>query len=142
MPGFLSREHHFALGRARCLPGNIGYLELSGFAIDTARADHARGRAAISRLDGRDHFDVRRNRGGEADSSSNFLISHFTGPDTIASPLGELEIGADELHAGTRCRRCPVRVAPMFPYILTSRGTASAGEDFAFVMHNLNGRRW
>ena len=81
-------------------------------------------------------FDVRRNRGGSG-QLSNFLISHFTGPDTIAS----LEVSSRSAQMSFTRYTLPSVPGPRRPdvpvYILTSRGTASAGEDFAFVMHNL-----
>jgi hypothetical protein len=135
-PSFLNREHHFALGRVDVLPGNIGYLEIAGFAIDTEA--QAMLVDALRYLGSTDAIilDVRHNRGGSG-QLSNFLISHFTGPDTIAS----LEVRSRS--AGTNFIRytLPSVPGPRRPdvpvYILTSRGTASAGEDFAFVMKNL-----
>lgn len=83
-PAFLGRQNHYAIGRIDVLPGNIGYLELTGFAIDSA-AELAVV-AALEYLASTDAiiFDLRRNGGGSGELS-NFVSSHFTGPDTTAS---------------------------------------------------------
>jgi hypothetical protein len=135
-PAFLGRGQHYAIGRIDVLPGNIGYLELMGFAIDAEAESTVV--AALEYLKTTDAIilDLRRNRGGSGELS-NFLISHFTGPDTIAS----LRVSSRDPHMNfTRytLARVPGPRRPDVPlYVLTSRGTASAGEDFTFVLQNL-----
>lgn len=136
MPAFLGREQHYALGRIDVLPGNIGYLELTGFAIDTVAQSAVV--AALEYLESTDAIiiDLRRNRGGSGELS-NFLISHFTGTDTIAS-LKVTSRSTDENFVRYTLPSVPGPRRPTVPlYLLTSRGTASAGEDFAFVLQNL-----
>jgi len=133
---FLGRGQHYALGRIDVLPGNIGYLELMGFAIDAAAESTVV--AALEYLKTTDAIilDLRHNRGGSGELS-NFLISHFTGADTTAS----LRVTSRDPHMNfTRytMAHVPGPRRPDVPlYILTSRGTASAGEDFTFVLQNL-----
>lgn len=133
---FLGRGQHYALGRLDVLLGNIGYLELTGFAIDAEAESTVV--AALEYLKTTDAIilDLRHNRGGSGELS-NFLISHFTGADTTAS----LRVTSRDLHMNfTRytMAHVPGPRRPDVPlYILTSRGTASAGEDFAFVLQNL-----
>lgn len=135
-PAFLGRGQHYALGRIDVLPGNIGYFELAGFAIDSAAQSMVV--AALEYLKTTDAIilDLRRNRGGSGELS-NFLISHFTGSDTTAS----LRISSRDPHMNyTRYTMAHV-TGPRRPgvplYILTSRGTGSAAEDFTFVLQNL-----
>lgn len=136
LPAFLNRDHHYALGRVDVLPGNIGYLELSGFAIDSAAESTLVDALKYLRSTNTVILDLRHNRGGSGELS-NFLISHFTGADTIAS----LQVSSRSTHMNfTRytLASVPGPRRPDVPvYVLTSRGTASAGEDFAFVMQNL-----
>jgi retinol-binding protein 3 len=133
---FLDRDHHYALGRVDVLPGNIGYLELNGFAIDGDAESMLV--EALKYLGSTDAviLDLRRNRGGSGELS-NFLISHFTGPDTIAS-LKVSSRQTDMNFTRYTLASVPGPRRPDVPvYVLTSRRTASAGEDFSFVMQNL-----
>ena len=135
-PAFLDRDHHYALGRVDVLPGNIGYLEISGFAIDTGAQSILVDALAYLRTTDAIILDLRHNRGGSG-QLSNFLISHFTGPDTLAS-LKVSSRGAHRSFIRYTLASVPGPRRPDVPlYVLTSRGTASAGEDFAFVMQNL-----
>jgi hypothetical protein len=67
----------------------------------------------------------------------NFLISHFTGPDTIAS-LTVRNRSGNETFTRYTLASVPGPRRPTVPlYVLTSRFTASAGEDFSFVLKNM-----
>ena len=81
---FLGKSNHFALGRVDVLPGNIGYMEINGFSVDQAARDVVVGALKYLQTTDAMIIDLRRNRGGDA-NLVNFLISHFTGPDTLAS---------------------------------------------------------
>jgi hypothetical protein len=132
---FLGRSNHFAIGRADVLPGNIGYLELNGFSNDPAARDVLVG--ALKFLETTDAviLDLRHNRGGDG-SFVNFLISHFTGPDTLASVTVKRRSGNTSTRYTLASVPGPRR--PTVPlYVLTSRSTGSAGEDCAFVLKNL-----
>jgi hypothetical protein len=68
---------------------------------------------------------------------SNFVISHFTGPDTIHT----LDVAIRAANQKVSRWTLPTVPGPRRPdvplYVLTSRGTVSAGEDLAFVLKNL-----
>lgn len=133
---FADRSQHYALGRVDVLPGNIGYMELTGFSGDAGAREIIV--AALKYLEPTSAiiFDMRRNRGGSA-SLVNFLISHFTGPDTLASVVVK---NRGSVRGNTRYTLASVpgpRRTDVPVFVLTSRGTGSAGEDFAFVMKNL-----
>lgn len=130
------RRNHFGLGRADVLPGNVGYFEARGFSNLAEARDAVV--AAFRYLEHTDALilDVRNHSGGSA-ALSNFIISHFTGPDTV--PVLDLTIRA----ASQQARRWTLATVPgprrpdVPLYVLMSRGTASAGEDLAFVLKNL-----
>ena len=134
--GFLGKSNHFALGRVDVLPGNIGYMEVNGFSVDQAARDAIVG--ALKYLQTTDALilDLRRNRGGDA-NLVNFLISHFTGPDTLASLTVKIRQG-NRVFTRYTLASVPGPRRPDVPlYVLTSRATGSAGEDCAFVLKNL-----
>jgi hypothetical protein len=135
-PAFLSRSQHFALGRADVLPGNIGYLEINGFSIDREARDAIVGALQYLQTTDAMILDLRRNRGGDG-NLVNFLISHFTGPDTLASVTVKVR-GAQRPFTRYTLASVPGPRRPDVPlYVLTSRATGSAGEDCAFVLQNL-----
>jgi hypothetical protein len=133
---FGDRSQHYALGRVDVLPGNVGYMELTGFSGDGGARDIIV--AALKYLEPTSAiiFDLRRNRGGSA-NLVNFLISHFTGPDTLASLVVKNRGSARGFTRYTLPSVPGPRRTDVPVYVLTSRGTGSAGEDFAFVMKNL-----
>lgn len=133
---FLERSNHFALGRVDVLPGNIGYMEINGFSSDRAARDVIVGALGYLQTTDAIILDLRRNRGGDG-NLVNFLISHFTGPDTLASVTVKVRGG---IRPRTRytLASVPGPRRPDVPlYVLTSRMTGSAGEDCAFVLKNL-----
>lgn len=133
---FLARSNHFALGRVDVLPGNIGYLEINGFATDQAARDVLVGALRYLQTTDAIILDLRRNRGGNA-GLVNFLISHFTGPDTLASVTVKFR-ASDRATTRYTLASVPGPRRPDVPlYVLTSRMTGSAGEDCAFVLKNL-----
>jgi hypothetical protein len=67
----------------------------------------------------------------------NFLISHFTTPDTIAS-LTVVNRSGNEKFTRYTLHDVPGPRRPDVPiYVLTSGATASAAEDFTFVLQNM-----
>ncbi|AHG88095.1 peptidase S41 [Gemmatirosa kalamazoonensis] len=131
-----ARRAHWALGRLDVLPGNVGYMDVRGFAsgpgVDDAIVN------ALRYLDGTDAMiiDLRRNGGGSAESV-NMLLSHFTTADTVAS-LRVSNRSGQEAFTRYTLARVPGPRRPDVPlFVLTSGVTASAGEDFAFVAKNL-----
>lgn len=130
------RARNFGLERAARLEGNVGYLEVRGF-YDGPEA-FATAQAALAFLERTDAmiFDLRRMPGGSGDMS-NWLISHFTGPDTVPSLKIVNRSAGDSVVRWTLARVSGARRPDIPLFILTSGGTASAGEDFTFVLHNL-----
>jgi hypothetical protein len=128
---------NYGLTRLEILPGNVGYLEITAFAeapgVDQVIADALR---FLERTDAV-ILDVRRNGGGSG-RMSHLLFSHFlevTPVPTIRvkdrSPEGGFEMQSVADVPGPRRPDVPL-------YVLTSRRTGSAGEEFSFVLHNLH----
>lgn len=130
-----ARRSNFQLPRAEVLPGNVGYLEMRGFPggaepeekiVDALRfLEHTE--AVI--LDVRDH------KGGSG-FITNFIVSHFFGPDTVH--LVNVAVRASgERYQNWTLPAVPGPRRPDVPlYVLTSRGTVSAGEALAFSLKN------
>jgi hypothetical protein len=131
-----ARRSHFNLGRADVLPGNVGYLDVRGFSGAPEAEDAIV--AALNYLQYTDAMiiDLRRNGGGSAELV-NFLLSHFTGPDTLASLTVKNRSGNESFTRYTLAKVPGPRRPEVPMYVLTSGLTASAGEDFAFVSKNL-----
>ena len=131
-----AREHNFGLERAEILPGNVGYLEVTGFNEAPGYEDAMA--AALRFLERTDAMiiDVRRNGGGSG-VMSHMLFSHFLPADSIptirvksrSTPEPELRRSIVDV-PGPRRPDVPL-------YVLTSRNTGSAAEEFSFVLHNL-----
>lgn len=134
------RREHWGLGRVEILAGNIGYMKVNAF--EGSPAAIAATAAALRYLEGTDAviFDFR-GMGGGSGEQSNYLLSHFTSADTAPSLV------VADRSRGTRTTRytlahVPGLRRPTTPvWILVDRGTASAGEDFAFVLQQLGRAR-
>ncbi|MEO5813773.1 MAG: S41 family peptidase [Gemmatimonadaceae bacterium] len=131
-----ARRDHWGLGKVDVLPGNVGYMKVNGF--EGSPAAIAATAAALEFLEGTDAmiFDFRGMEGGSGEQS-NYLISHFVSADTVPSLLV-----VDRWHGTRRVRYTlasvpGLRRADVPVWILTDRGTASAGEDFAFVLQQM-----
>lgn len=130
-----AREQNYGLTKLEILPGNIGYLEVSGF-IGADGFEPVVGEAMkfLERTDAI-IIDVRRNGGG-AGEMSHLLFSHFLPEKPVATirvksrearePITEESV-ADV--PGPRRTDVPL-------YLLTSRATGSAAEEFSFVLKN------
>jgi hypothetical protein len=135
-----ARRNHWSLGRVDILPGNVGYFKVTGFEGSKTALDATS--AALAYLEGTDAmiFDMR-GMGGGSGEQSNFLISHFTGPDTVPS-LVVTNRSSGRRRVRYTLATVPGKRRPQVPiWILTDRGTASAGEDFAFVLQQLGRAR-
>jgi len=132
-----ARRINYSLGRVDVLPGNVGYLDIRGFsgAPEVAGAI----KSALEYLQGTDAiiFDLRRNGGGSP-FSVNLIISHFTTGDTMPSLTVKNRSG-NETFTRYTLATVPGPRRPTVPlYVLTSGATASAGEDFTFVLKNMH----
>lgn len=125
---------NFGLGKVEILDGNVGYLEITGFmgapgyreAVADALRLLSRTRALI--------IDVRRNGGGSGEMS-HFVFSHFLGPDPVPTILVKRRTGDPDVRHSMAEVSGPRRTdIPL--YVLTSRNTGSAAEEFSFVLRN------
>jgi hypothetical protein len=123
-----SERNNHGLTRMEVLPGNIRYLEISSFdwagpsserAYDTAMAFLAGGDAVI--------IDVRPNGGGSPEAV-RYAVSHFIAPN---KPLMTFFMGGrgEESTASLPSTRAPRMVGKPL-YVLSSKGSASAAEEF------------
>lgn len=131
-----ARRTNYGLGRVDILPGNVGYMDIRGFA--GAQMVIPAIKSALEYLQGTDAiiFDLRRNGGGSP-FSVNIIISHFTTGDTLPSLTVKNRSGHQTFTRYTFAT-VPGPRRPNVPlYVLTSGATASAGEDFTFVLKNM-----
>ena len=134
MPG--ARERNFGLNRVEILPGNIGYLEVTGFLEAPGMEDAMV--AALRFLERTDALiiDVRRNGGGSG-RMSDLLLSHFLGATPV--PLVRVKSRIEGMSREQMSEaEVPGPRRPDVPLeVLTSRFTGSAAEAFSFVLKNL-----
>ena len=131
------RRQNYGLARIDILPGNVGYLDIRGFS--GAQFVIPAIKSALEYLQGTDAiiFDLRRNGGGSP-FAVNIIISHFTTSDTIPSLTVKNRSGNQTFTRYTFAT-VPGPRRPTVPlYVLTSGATASAGEDFTFVLKNMH----
>ena len=134
--GTAERRINHGLRKLEVLPGNIGYLVVDEFAGGDGVADAIAG--ALRFLERTDAIimDVRNNRGGHGEMSHQ-LFSHFL----PATPVPTIRVrdrvrGVDEILRSDSVVPGPRRTdVPL--YVLTSRATVSAAEEFAFVLQRL-----
>jgi C-terminal processing protease CtpA/Prc len=134
--GDAERLINHGLRKVEILPGNIGYLLVDEFAGGDGVGDAIAG--ALRFLERTDAIiiDVRNNRGGSGEMS-HLLFSHFLG----ATPVPTIRVrdrvrGTDEVLSSDSVVPGPRRTdVPL--YVLTSRATVSAAEEFAFVLRRL-----
>ena len=131
-PGAFERQMrriNHGVTELRVLPGNIRYMEYTGFAwigpesaaaLDTAMRFLAGGDGII--------IDIRRNGGGDSDAS-RYLLSHFMPP---GQPLFTYYREGGRISRVSTLPEVPAgRIAGKPLYLLTSNTTASAAEEFA-----------
>lgn len=135
-PANMERLINNGLRKVEILPGNIGYLLVDEFAGSESMATAIAG--ALRFLEHSDAIivDVRNNRGGQGEMS-HMLFSHFL----AAKPVPTIRVrdrlrGTDEILDSDSIVPGPRRTdVPL--YVLTSRATVSAAEEFAFVLRRL-----
>lgn len=129
-----ARRANFGIGKIEILPGNVGYLEITGF-LGAPGAEHAVEDAlrVLERTDAM-IIDVRRNGGGSG-IMSHLVASHFL----PATPRPTIRVAGRQQAAYTMQSLADVpgpRRVDVPLYILTSRATGSAAEEFSFVLRN------
>lgn len=136
-PGFLSKRGGYGFVAVRVLPGNIGYIDMRGFAHFEPTGDQAAREAADAAMAltaGTDAlvFDLRENGGGSP-AMVGYLVGHFVpeGAKVYNTFKTRGEPDSDEAPTvpikGQRRLETPL-------YILTSARTASAAESFAYTL--------
>ena len=129
------RSQNFGINRVELLPGNVGYLEIRGFMGQPGYQPILA--SALKTLENTEALiiDVRRNGGGSSEMS-HMLFSHFL----PAQPVNTIKVFQRATN-NTQMRQSFAEVVgprrPEVPlYVLTSQGTASAAEEFTFVLKN------
>ncbi len=129
------RRMNYGFQKVERLPGNIGYLELRGFA--PARFSGQAIAAAMTLLNGTEGLivDLRKNGGGDPETVA-LLASYFFEERTHLSDIivregskeSVVQMATSEFVTGPRYDKAkPV-------YILTSKRTFSAAEDFSYSL--------
>lgn len=131
-----ARGLHYGLGKLELLTGNVGYAELTGF-FEGAGAERMM-LAALEYLHDADAviLDLRGHGGGSGDMS-NWLLSHFLGGDSLLTLRVTERVNGRTVDRHTLASVPGPRRPDVPLFILTSRGSASAAEDFTFVLDNL-----
>lgn len=131
----MARRTNFGLRKLEILSGNIGYLEVTGF-MEAPGAFEAIG-DALRFLERTDAIiiDLRRNGGGSGEMS-HMLFSHFLGETPVQTiRVRDRSDGSDTILTSVAKVPGPRRSSVPL-YILTSNFSASAAEEFAFVLQN------
>ncbi|HKQ56783.1 MAG TPA: S41 family peptidase [Candidatus Eisenbacteria bacterium] len=129
------RARNFDVPQVRRLAGNVGYLELTSFPPpDIAGETVAHAMGLLENTDAL-IVDLRRNSGGAGDMVRFLATWFFDQPTAILSTYRRTDGRATEDRTlpwvpGRRRARTPL-------FILTSRGTFSAAEAFAFGLQQL-----
>lgn len=136
-PQLFDRAQNFGFREVKILEGNIGYLDLRGFA-DTSKASKTIAVAAMNFLSNTDAIiiDLRYNGGGATDMVQ--LLASYLFNDT-PQPLTDVYWRpTDKL---TTWKTLPKVEGKRMPgtdvYVLTSKRTFSAAEDFCYSLQNL-----
>ena len=130
-----SQRQNYGVEHAEILEGNVGYLEIRGFdgndGYETTVVEALR---FLSRTDAL-IIDLRRNGGGSSEMS-HFLFSHFL-PATPVATIRVASRMSPEPQTFHSLADVPGPRRPNLPlFLLTSRNTASAAEEFTFVLAN------
>lgn len=129
-----AKRRNFGLSKVEVLPGNIGYLEIRGF-MGAPGAEHVI-EDALRFLERTDALivDLRRNGGGSG-VMSHLIASHFL-PKTPIETIRVKSRGNGSYTQTSFATVAGPRRTDVPLYILTSRRTGSAAEEFAFILRN------
>ena len=124
-------NYHFR--QAKTLNGNVGYIELSGFAPGEAAQRAAA--EAMATVAGSDALiiDLRHCRGGTVEML-NFLASYFFDAEPRVLMNRFIRPTGERIQSKTLANIPGKRMLTTDLYILTSPRTASAGESFAYTL--------
>jgi hypothetical protein len=118
------------------LEGNVGYMRMTNFLGAQPAFDAIAGALRILAITDAIIIDLRNSRGGSA-AVANFIISHFTGPDTSLS-LVVYDRVRNTTTSRYTMRDVPGPRRPDVPlFVLTDDVTRSAAEDLTFVLQNM-----
>jgi C-terminal processing protease CtpA/Prc len=128
-------KQNFGLTKLEILPGNVGYLLVSGF-VGAPGAEEVVA-SALRFLERTDAIiiDVRTNRGGSG-NMSHYLFSHFLPEKPVQTISVKSRDSAQPRVQESIAEVLGPRRTDVPLYVLTSRGTGSAAEEFAFVLKN------
>jgi hypothetical protein len=129
------RRSNYGFQKVEILDGNIGYLELSGFAsLELGRDTAAGAMAFLANVDAL-IFDLRRNGGGDP-TMIQFLTTYLLAERTH---LNSFEWrGRDGLEEFWTFDEVPgKRLVDVPVFVLTSSSTFSAAEEFTYNLRNL-----
>ncbi len=131
----LARINH-TFERVERFPGNIGYIAFTGFT--DAEAGAATVAAAMTFVANTDAliFDIRRNGGGTPEMVA-LLASYLVGPDPVHINTLHWREGDSTRHFWTRPNVPGKRYLAKPVYVLTSKRTFSAAEEFAYDLQSL-----
>ncbi len=129
----LTRRRNFFLNQADRLDGNIGYLDIRQFNLRTDEArDALTGAMAFLAQTDAMILDVRYAPGGDAGTVDQ-IVSYFY--DKVIPTLATYSRSSDRTIQRTTLESVPGKRRPAIPlFVLTSRDTGSAAEDFSFLL--------
>ena len=127
------RRDNYHFRDIKRLEGNVGYLDLGGFAPGSAARDAAA--AAMAQLADADAviIDLRRCPGGSAEMV-NFLASYFFGPESRVLMTRYFRPTNETVQSTTVADIPGKRMPDKDLYILAGMGSASACESFAYTL--------
>lgn len=128
-----ARRANFGFSEVRFLPGNIGYLNITGFWGGGEDAED-KTRAAMEFLHGSDAIliDVRGNGGGDAEAVRLVQSFFFDKPTHVLTFHNRFRGIVEESMTPAPPTKHHLGDVPL--YVLTSGGTGSAAEDFSYIM--------
>jgi C-terminal processing protease CtpA/Prc len=131
----LARINH-AFERVERLPGNIGYIAFTGFTdVEAAAATVASVMSFVANTDAL-IFDLRRTGGGTPEMVA-LLASYLVGPDSVHINTMHWREGDSTRQFWTRPHVAGPRYLTKPVYLLTSKRTFSAAEEFAYDLQSL-----
>ena len=130
------KTFNFGVEKVARLPGNVGYLELGGFG-PTDLVGHAIA-AAMTLLNASDALiiDLRKNGGGSPNTVA-LLASYFNPADTHFTDIYHRKGNTTTQMWSNAYTAGPRYDSAKKVYVLTSKRSFSAAEDFAYTMQSL-----